>query len=586
MGIFSKFQIKDIKSKILGGKVKHKVEVPAIAVIPPIPSVKADLTFPGDSQQTGEPTSHIKHGKKSRTLTRQRSYSMSDCVNQQSKAQNHDNDEQFEQVDVYLKLPRCGRRKRKSRKRSPSCPENLSGFITASAIDIAGTMKGNSSSDCSNVDGPTLTNECEKSLELHSTTAEKAIGQIITESQEFGFAEKRQDKLGGISSKELFSDEVICQNNQISGNDNANDNIMNYSGENSDFGETILPFHDQSDRITSSDSIRRRVSKSNRPTPEMRWSLDLERLQAGCSENSIDEDNDNMKWDGQSPNMSPKSNGKGLVSTWSLDLDIKTSSRNPAVERAHSEMNVGGSPSFSQRSETHGCSHVIYNAKSLDLDLVMSGEVGKEDLSNSDNNVFHKTSLKKGLNGYIGKLNGIVSKFSTWSLDVELNRKRSLDNDLNESNRAQSENLLDAVDTEPSRAERSLSYHALLYDIDEASRYQIYQPTVYEISDEGVANEKPDGVTKNMPGTKPTQHGNSMKFLSRQFDNLYENGRSLYRQRYVIIDAIKQREKELKAIADRQTAEKALPTEQIFKPNLAQKPRSYSYTKQRFKNAK
>eukprot|EP00794_Sanderia_malayensis_P008060 gene8060-8923_t len=609
MGIFSKFQIKDIKSKILGGRVKQQKggEVPAISVIPPTPSAKLNFAFPGNNNKPDGGDFHVEEEKNTnfKHLTRQRSHSLPDCsaiddgsglpVSGGLRGEAADTID----IKVYLKPPRNGRRRRKNRKRYRSCPENLTHFKKTEADGSVSmkTVASCGSLSSSNGDGPNPSGEGEPLL-----VAENIVGKemrVIDKESEESPPEKSQheENICGISRNEyLCGTDNCCQSNEedivqnpsssmdsscSSLNSSNNGLDMDKSEQNSlsdEAGENTPLFESKSEKceesgmkVTLGERIRKRVLNSHRATPQTRWSLDLERLLSGGNQKFSDKNN---KWDGQSSDDEGTSNGKSTISTWSLDFDNNKGKINCEVERTQSEICVGVSPSAVKKSDVNNCEKGITNAKSLDLDLVSTTMDGE--LANSDT-IMRASSLKKGINGYIGKFNGIVSKFSTWSLDMETQRKRPLDMELGDSIRARSETLLDEVETEPASREKSLSYHALLYDIDEASRYQIYQPTVYDIGDEDTAMERPDSMHMlNKPTA--TKTATSMRFISKQFEHLYENSKNLYKHRYAFIDALKQRERELKAIADRENA-KALPkqTELIFKPKVPVRQRSHSY---------
>eukprot|EP00112_Aurelia_sp_Birch-Aquarium-sp1_P027004 Seg996.6 transcript_id=Seg996.6/GoldUCD/mRNA.D3Y31 product="hypothetical protein" protein_id=Seg996.6/GoldUCD/D3Y31 len=577
MGIFSKFQIKDIKSKILGGKVKHKAEVPAIAVIPPTPSVKSHFSFPVADSQKGSTVADQSIAKSSRSeLSRQRSSSLPDCLDQETAAGDLtvevETENEAEIVKSYLKLPpKSSRRKRRRKhrgRRAISCPDDLSILAEESTSHVK-HLEGFAKSS-----GPNT--HCEDVLcgydqmPISEIRTDDILPQLKTENQKFGpeFDTQTVGKCTVIEEIGLEKNQIVrsCEHDNNNGISNSRALPSSPTDAEESKENTSNCFDDSEKSELDQGEIRRRVLKLDRRKPEARWSLDLEKLRSGCSDNSLESNDSEMKWDGHQASVSPKNNGKSLLSTWSLDFDSKALVDENNVGRAYSDVNFSGSPALRNRSESANCDHVMFNAKSLDLEFVTRKP--NPESSETDITYQRSTSLKRGISDYVGRFNGIVSKFSTWSLDIELNRKRSLDGELDDSNRAQSDNAIaDNVDSEcPEKEGRSLSYHSLLYDIDEASRYQIYQPTVYEIGDEP-GGGLPEG-THTQP--KPGHYSNSMKFLSKQFGHLCENGKSLYnKQRHVFMESIKQRERELKAIADKQAQAKQgteKPPEQFFKP--------------------
>ena len=593
MGIFSKFQIKDIKSKILGGKVKHKAEVPAIAVIPPTPSVKSDFSFPVTDSQQGRTEADQSIAKSKSELSRQRSTSLPDCLDEETVGCDLnvevETGNEAEIVKSYLKLPpksvRKKRRRKHRKRRAISCPDDLS------VLGEESTSNVNHREGFAKSSGPNP--HCEDvvcgydQMPISEIRTDDILPQLKTENQIFGteFDTQTVGKCTVIEELGLEKNQIVrssCDNNNSISNfhtlpslpsdaEDSNENTSNYS---EDWVKSEI---DQG-------AIRRRVLNLDRRKPEARWSLDLDKLRSGCSDNSLESNDSGMKWDGhQATTVSPKNNGKSLLSTWSLDLDSKALVDENNVSKAYSDVNFSGSPALRNRSESANRDHVMFNAKSLDLEFVTRKPNPESGETDSERTYQRSSSLKRGISDYVGRFNGIVSKFSTWSLDIELNRKRSLDGELDDSNRAQSDNAIADNDASqcPEKEGRSLSYHSLLYDIDEASRYQIYQPTVYEIGDEPGAI-LPEGTHTQ---SKPGHYSNSMKYLSKQFGHLCENGKSLYnKQRHVLMDAIKQRERELKAIADKQAQAKQgteKPPEQFFKPKPKPPPRHRSSSHKR-----
>ena len=581
MGIFSKFQIKDIKTKILGGKVKHKSEVPSIAVSPPTPSVHDNFRFPlGEGDNTDiDGDSDLATKELSRpTLIRQRSVSLPDVFDGTTDLAAENNT--VVKPKSYLRLPRSKRRKRRKKSRTVSCPDIWS------KADLAadGYVKSCETNLCAT--GPSENTSGYYGSEPGDISV-PVLPQLKSEEKEFG---KTQNTLkhytidaSASCDKDPSFDYEIILHDTISAKSGAHNG--DYSMTASPSLEQRMPLSTDSDQQSEKSEVsnnsylnqkiqRRAFSTTERRKPDARWSLDLEKLGAGCSDNSLLSEDGGMKWDGQ--NSKATQDSKNLVSTWSLDLD-KERNIDLCIGRAYSDINFGGSPKLRDCSNPLFGEKVIFNAKSLDLEFVKADAENIEE--NSDSNSEQRVH-KRGIHDYVGKFNGIVSKFSTWSLDIELARKRSLEKELDGRARTQSELVLVANKEEDGKAERAVSYHSLLYDFDEASRYQIYQPTVYEIADENPAQ----GVDRTIAQSpKLGAYGNSKKFLSKQFESLYENGRNLYKQRYVIFDAIKQREKELKAIADKEAKAKQIAdadseSHKFFKPKPKPPPRSRSTT--------
>ena len=577
MGIFSKFQIKDIKTKILGGKSKHKSEVPSIAVSPPTPNVHEDFTFPqGERDNVGKNSGSDSYTKnlERKTLIRQRSASLPELLD--DSVDFHLENKKSEITKTYLKPPKSTRKRRRRGRRTVSCPGNLSKILVAADSEAKG---------CENnlyATGPS------ENTNGYYGNKPGDIGvsdlpQLESENQEFG---KEQRNIKPITSEsnsscyELGLDNAIFRNDSISSalsTDNGVSNSMDASPSAEEFKPLCLDSDQQSEKSETfsntdfNEKIQRRVfSSSERRKPDARWSLDLEKL--GCSGSSLLSEDGDMKWDGQ--NSKSTQENKNLASTWSLDLE-KQLKIDHSIGRAYSEINFSGSPKLRGGPESLFSEKVIFNAKSLDLEFVKP-ETGNAK-KNSDSTL-QQPVLKRGISDYVGKFNGIVSKFSTWSLDIDSARKRSLEKDLDEGARAQSEMALGAYKDNPENEKRALSYHSLLYDFDEASRYQIYQPTVYEIADQNPTQNTDKNTTQN---PKVGTYGNSMKFFSKQLEHLYENGKSLYKHRHVIIDAIKQREKELKAIADKDAKAKQAEAahaeaHKFFKPKPKPPPRRRS----------
>ena len=590
MGIFSKFQIKDIKTKILGGKVKNKADVPAIAVSPPTPSVQNDFKFPEEEDLDRIPD-RVKISQEDGgilepgTLCRQQSQSLPEVFDQDIAGCQSDGN--VNEITIsYLKLPKSGRKKRKNRKRYISCPENLS-KLSNPGLDVA--------TSC--VSGNKNTNDCQSRpkqviVNGHCTinsgkVSREEIPHLITESQEFSFVDDgQQRKLACDAVGNTLESQSIEVSHEFDSSEDVTESMdASASSLASELCEsrqkTLLctKSDQQSEKSKASDNtslnggIPRRVLHTERKKPETRWSLDLEKLRAGNASEGISDPNScEMKWNNHSGKILPTD--KSLISTWSLDLD-KALESDSSISRAYSEINVCGSPNLRDGSKSIVCGQVMFNAKSLDLEFVKQQPEPGNIEPDSDGSLGPQV-LKRGISDYVGKINGIVSKFSTWSLDIELTRKRSMEGELDDKSRAQSEMTLDAHQKETEKQGRSVSYHSLLYDFDEASRYQIYQPTVYEIGDETTGQNTERAITRH------STYGNSMKFLSKQFEHLYENGKNIYKDKQKMIsNAIKQREKELKVIADReakakkaQMAEKSQP---FFKPKPP--PRRHSTKK-------
>lgn len=571
MGIFSKFQIKDIKTKILGGKTKHKSEVPSIAVIPPTPSVHEDFSFPQNQEDTSE------CDKKSvrQTLTRQRSASLPEVFENDSVDSFHVESKTGAVVKSYLKPPKTARKKRRRSRRTISCPENLSEITDSVETSAKGCEKRFSSIG----PGENTTGYYEDRI---SDIGDRVSPQLESENQAFSTGSYNLDanKNNGASCYgELGRDNEIFRHDSITSSSSSHNGVINSmdaSPTAEEFSLLCLDSEQQSEKskkssnTTFSNEIVQR--RTERRKADARWSLDLEKLGAGCSDSSLLSEDSDMKWEGQSSNVPQES--KNLASTWSLDLS-KGSKLDHNMGRAYSEINFSGSPNLRSPCEPGFSEKVIFNAKSLDLEFV---KPEKEAINKSSDTTLEQPVHKRGISEYVGKFNGIVSKFSTWSLDMEVARKRSLEKNLDGAARAQSEMALGAYNETPKKEERALSYHSLLYDFEEASRYQIYQPTVYEIVDENVHQPTEKTVA---PNQKLGTYGSSMKFLGKQLEHLYENGKSLYKQSHVIIDAIKQREKELKAIADKEAKAKQAngsdeEKHKFFKPKPKPPPRRRS----------
>lgn len=570
MGIFSKFQIKDIKTKILGGKAKHKGEVPSIAVSPPTPSVHDNFRFPlGEGDNTDiDGDSDLASKELSRpAIIRQRSVSLPDVFDGTTDLTADSNT--IEKPKSYLRLPKSKRRKRRKKSRTVSCPD----ILAKSDLASDGNAKSCETNLCAT--GPSENSSGYYGSEPGDISV-PVLPQLKSEDKEFG---KTQNTI----KNSTIDDYEIILHDTISATSGAHNGVDYMTASPS--VEQCMPLCTDSDQQSEKSKVsnisypnqkiqRRAFSTTERRKPDARWSLDLEKLGAGCSDNSLLSEDGDMKWDGQ--NSKATQDSKNLVSTWSLDLD-KERNIDLCMGRAYSEINFGGSPKLRDCSNPLFGEKVIFNAKSLDLEFVKADTENIEEHSESN---LEQRVHKRGIHDYVGKFNGIVSKFSTWSLDIELARKRSLEKELDGRARTQSELVLVANKEEDGKPERAVSYHSLLYDFDEASRYQIYQPTVYEVADENPAQ----GVDRTIAQSpKLGAYGNSKKFLSKQFESLYENGRNLYKQRYVIFDAIKQREKELKAIADKEAKAKQIAnadseSHKFFKPKPKPPPRSRSTT--------
>lgn len=583
MGIFSKFQIKDIKTKILGGKVKHKGDVPSIAVSPPTPSVHEDFTFPED--QIDRVDNSVDLGDKNierHTFTRQRSSSLPEVFDDAIVADFQLENKNIDIVKSFLKLPKPARKKRRRGRRAISCPDNLSeisGSVDAEA-------NGRTSKDIAGPNDHADGDYGDKTDDIVMSVSP----QLGSENKEFGTKYsiiKDDNNRPGISCHvEIGLDNEIFRHDSIGSTVSSHNgviNCMDASPSAEEFQALSIDSDEQSEKSETSSNttnsrqtvLRRIFSVADRRKPEARWSLDLEKLGTGCSDNSLLSEDGEMKWDGKQPRSPQEKNN--LASTWSLDLN-KGMKVDHDIGRAYSEINFSGSPNLRDVCDSGFSEKVMFNAKSLDLEFVKQ-ETGNT-AENPDSTV-EQPVLKRGISGYVGKFNGFVSKFSTWSLDIELARKRSLEKELDSATRAQSELSLGAYKAEPSKGERAVSYHSLLYDFEEASRYQIYQPTVYEIEDENLSQSTEKTAHQNH---KSGTYGNSMKFLSKQFEHIYENGKSLYKHRHVIIDAIKQRERELKAIADKEAKAKlgqGADNEKhtFFKPKPPQRRRTAPHKK-------
>ena len=562
----------------MGGKVKHKGEVPSIAVSPPAPSVHEDFaSSPGQGDAADSDCEFDLNAKKSSqaTLSRQRSVSLPDVfegtVDITTAKCNTDT------TKSYLKPPKLKRKKRRRKTRTISCPD------FSSDVEVAAVGEVNGCENNLYATGPSE-NTSGYYGSGHGDVSTPVLPQLESEDKEFGKKEHTIKNITtdrtGSCDKDIGIDNEIFRHGSIasaSGSHNGECNSMTASPIPEEFKPLCINSDQQSEiseissNSCSNEKIQRRIfSSSERRNPDARWSLDLEKLGAGCSDNSLLSEEDDMKWDGQHSKSGQE--GKNLASTWSLDLG-KEKKIDLNMGRAYSDFNFSESPELRGGANALYGEKVMFNAKSLDLEFV------KEDTDNSKGNAdssLEQHGPKRGINGYVGKFNGIVSKFSTWSLDIEVARKRSLEKELDVRARTQSELALGAYKEDSDKQERAISYHSLLYDFDEASRYQIYQPTVYEIVDENPTQNTDGSIARN------PKLGHSMKFLSKQFESLYENGKNLYKQGHVIIvDAIKQREKELKAIADKEAkAKKALSTDpethKFFKPKPKPPPRRRS----------
>ena len=575
MGIFSKFQIKDFKTKILGGKGKHKGEVPSIAVSPPTPSVHDDFAFPpGHGNTTDSDGEFDLSSKKSSqgTLSRQRSVSLPDVFEEETDAPK---DSKSEIVKSYLKPPKSRRKRHKRKRKTISCPDILS------ELDVAADAGAKDCENTSCATGPSENTSGYYGSESGDINV-PVLPQLESEEKEFGEIEHTIKNNTIDPSASCVND--IGLDNEIFRHDSIGSTLSSHNGEShsltaspsaEEFKPLCIDCDEQSEKSETfsntylNQKIQRRIfSKSERRNPDARWSLDLDKLGTGCSDNSLLSEEGDMKWDGSKSAQEAKS----LASTWSLDLG-KEQKIDLNMGRAYSDINFSGSPNLRGGSRSPFGEKVMFNAKSLDLEFV---KVDTDNIKEDSDSTLEQHTHKRGINDYVGKFNGIVSKFSTWSLDIEVARKRSLEKELDGRARTQSDVALGAFKGESDKQERALSYHSLLYDFDEASRYQIYQPTVYEIADETQTQATDRGVVQNQ---KLGAYGHSMKFLSKQFESLYENGKSLYKQGHVFIDAIKQREKELKAIADKEAKAKQEADPEVhkfFKPKPKPPPRRRS----------
>ena len=596
MGIISKIPLKDFKSKLLGGKYrKVEPDVPAIDVTPPTP-ISRTYTFSGPSETSFETV------REEENTGLQRCNSVPDLIGTTYIETSKDvpiqgakgnsllagiNSGNYEVglsqslptvgSDNFLQIPKKRRKRRKSKRGSQ---QNFlddfntkwlkdNGLIDSNATEFSSKdgyqLENNKDSRCA-VDNKNGGNDINRSADINQNMRhldQSCDLEIVGESS----GSKEENKSEGEHSLTSFSDDSekceigVVENNldDCLGREQPDKQTQpfNETGRlpNETESENLIidKIHDthiktEDENVTisniSSLSLEQESMPSVKNVTEENFLNNEEFHQdtsssAESAENLLDIDVNELSCNSEKDKDTQ-------ISTWSLNLDSKSvvATFKRGHQRTQSDTNFLTETQKENRPTGFDDKAGMVATRSLDLDAVTSSEdiTGREVERTKSDTTLQRHLPKHDKNYYMGRLNGIISKFSTWSLDMELIRKRSMDHLVVE--RAFSETTLGP---EHERARRCWSYHTLLCDEDFASRYQIYLPTVEDIAEQAGADDS--NSTENKHGTAVTKkqyiHKNSMKELKRQcseqIGHMYENGMNIYKNRAAYITAFKER---------------------------------------------